>query len=124
VEKQFENKAGKLWLREDGILQLQANEGIEISRQNAIEFLSKARSWTEKKIPLLVDRSNRYSTSFAIIDETDEIIKTISGIAYVVNSSVAEKASELAKDLFFEEIPVKIFFSIEAAVNWLKGFLD
>ena len=124
MEKQFENKAGKLWLREDGILQLQANEGIEFSRQNAIEFLSKARSWAEKKIPLLVDRSNSYSTSFEIIDETNEILKTISAIAYVVNSDAAEKASELAKDLFFEEMPVKIFFSVEEAVNWLKGFLD
>jgi len=124
AQKTFENSAGKMWLRDDGILQLVATEGVEVSLQHVAEFVTVWDSWTDRKLPVLIDRVNSYSTSFEALTESKEALQNASAVAYVVHSSAARETTEAQRSVFLEGVTAKGFDSEEEAVSWLKDFLE
>jgi len=107
-------------LRDDGILQVNYKEGVEITRADVTSLLWQKTIWTEKKVPLLADYRTSHSIHFDVfVQGVADVVNELSAIAYVVESSVGQRVAKEEKEHFFEGLPVEIFFSMRAGEDWL-----
>ena len=82
-------RAGNMWFRDDGILQVDIKKGIEFTSADAGDMLKQKIAWTAKRVPLLVDYRASHSTHFDVfIEGFEHVAQELSAVAYVVDSSM------------------------------------
>ena len=111
-------------LRDDGILQVNFKAGVELTRADVTTLLWQKTIWTDKKVPLLADYRTSHSTHFDVfVQGLSDVVNELSAVAYVVDSSVGQRAAEDEREHFFEGLPAEVFFSMRAAEAWLLQYV-
>lgn len=100
----------------------------ELTAEEVDASLDAVEARTGKRlVPLLIDRSNEYSTSFGAWQRfADRAPSLISAVAYFAPTVAAAMASEQVRDILRLRCdwPVMIFRRIEDAESWLIEQLD
>lgn len=120
-------RTSQVWLRVDGIIQVvtfpQAQESLEDARANVAAGFKVG---LEQRPPLLVDirgiqgmdRAARAYYSSA------EVGQTLKAIALLIESPVSKVLANFFLGLNKASVPVRLFTSEEAALTWLKNFIE
>lgn len=121
MAKTFKHATGTLVLRDDQILHLKIKEGIDGSVSDVKTYVAQKRLWSKEKLGLIIDRHESYSAGVDIFEQgMKDLDQDFAAIAYVVYSKVGKVASETVISHELENIPTKIFYSMDEAVSWLK----
>jgi hypothetical protein len=121
---EIRTRVGKIWLREDGIVQFVMDPGAKFTLADTREGLagivkiSKAR-----RRPLLVDARNLKSVDFAARHET-AAFEEIKSAAILIDSAVSRMIINVFLTANKTNYPTRLFTSEVAAVEWSKEFLD
>ena len=123
----FECEAGILWWREEGFWHYRMNAHYEMSAAEMSACFDAVEQFgSNKKAPLLIDRSNPYSPSFGVWEMFRKRAPAhITAIAYYAPTPNAVMASQFVRDVLFKEWKdVAIFRTEEDAVAWLQKFVE
>jgi len=118
-------RTSKIWLREDGIVQVaifpNAEEGLADARAN---IAASFKIGFEQRRPLLVDI--RYMKSFdraaRVYYSSAETAQTITALALLVESPLSRLLANFFMGLNKVQVPTRLFTAEDKAVEWLKGF--
>jgi len=100
---------------DNGILEIVAHEGIEVTADMAHEFLDTVNSIEPKVVAALVNRKNNYSYTFAadIIFAKSKVVKYLAIVKY-------GKFPWPLKGTFFPKFYSLAFFdNVDEAMKWL-----
>lgn len=125
--KVIETRTSKIWLDEDGILYNIITPGAEQNLDDAVENTSTYVQITNgKQYPLFVDlRAAKSITRDARAHFAGEDTgRSASCVALMIGSPVSKVLGNLFMKLNTTVYPVKLFTSEDAAVAWLKGFIE
>ncbi len=124
--KVIDTGAAKLWIDENGIFHTVVNPGGNITLEKAIEHFKVHAELTTGKTPVLLDIRN-------IKEITREVRRYLAGkeseefhsaLALLVESPLSKVVGNLILGLNKSSYPIKIFTSLEKAVEWLKQFVE
>ena len=74
-------------------------------------------------IPILTSHSKCYSVSSEAQLQLGDIVKKYySAIAVIDENNHAMDSDDADKDIFLEEVPIKIFATKDEAIDWLKDY--
>lgn len=77
----------------------------------------------DRPVPALIHRQSSYSLSFEVqYALMKEAASRFKAVAYVDRSLQDQALSDLAKSTYMKNIPVKSFFTIEEAEDWLLQY--
>ena len=123
----IEFEAGRLWLREDGLVHAVAKPGAEMTLADAREEIAViGKIGRGKGLPLLVDFKNLQSqdrgarTYFA----GEETAKAVTACAILISSPLSRVIGNFYMGLNKPVTPTKLFTSESEAIDWLKEFLE
>lgn len=124
----MKTKNAKIWLRDDGIIQIEAStNNTEGTVANARENMTVAFQLGKGiKRPILLNISKTKSLSreerqYYISGET---AKVLTAVAIIINSPLSRILGNFFIGLNKPAFPLKLFVSEEEAVTWLKGFIE
>lgn len=123
----LEMRTQKIWLREDGILQIHSFPGSEQELRDAEENIRAASLLAGgKRRPALVDlrKIKSMSREARLYYAGEETAKVESAAALLVDSAVSRVIGNMFMGLNKPIIPTRLFTSEEEALQWLKGFLE
>ena len=125
MAKTFEHSTGTLTLYSNRILHLKVKEGVDASVSDVEAFIEQKRRWKKDKMGLIIDRQEAYSASVEIFERgIDDLDRDFAAIAYIAYSEMGEIASKEVIAHRLANIPTKIFYDLEEAVNWLEKTLS
>jgi hypothetical protein len=116
----------KIHLRNDGIIEIEFGDNVEIDLKEAIEIIDKIGEFTEgKKVPVL----NMAGISTSATSSAREHSASPAGVkytmadAYVVNNLAQKILGNFYISFNKPMVNTRIFDDKEKAVEWLKTFL-
>jgi hypothetical protein len=121
---EIRTRVAKVWLRDDGIVQLVIDPGAkytlaDIGEGNeGIVKLSKGQ-----RRPLLVDAKNIKSVDFATRKEAATFAE-ITSVAILIDSALSRMIGNVFLATNKTSYPARLFTSEAEAIQWLKGFLE
>jgi hypothetical protein len=120
-------RTAKLWLREDGLIQVVALRGVKSQLADAQENVAAiATLAADKRWPVLVDMR----ASLGIDHETRAYYSSVEGVksdtalALLVGSPVTRVMANFFISINRPQVPTKLFTSEAEAVAWLKTFIE
>jgi hypothetical protein len=108
--------------REDGIVEIEINEGVNVDAAMAVELTRMADDIIKGPFRLLSNRKNSYSLSFEAISTLAQY-DNLAALAIVVHSAKSRLLVE-TQNLFIATLknkPIKIFMDFDAAISWLQS---
>lgn len=94
----------------------------EITSEDAAQ-VRKFMDQFDSPVPAIIHRQGSYSLSFEVQHAMmKEAASNLKAAAYVERSLRDQALTNLAKSTYMKNIPVKSFFTIEEAENWLLQF--
>ena len=88
-----------------------------------VSLVRKFMGQFDSPVPVLLLRQSSYSLSFEVQHALmKEAASRFKAVAYVDRSLQDQALTTLAKSTYMKNIPVKSFFTIEEAENWLLQF--
>jgi len=119
--------AGRLWLREDGIVHVVTKPGAEQTLADARDQIAAiGRIGRGKGLPVLVDFKNLKSqdrgarTYFA----GKETAEAVTACAILISSPLSRVIGNFYMGLNKPVAPTKLFTSESDAIEWLKAYLE
>lgn len=108
-------------VRQDNIVILEIDEGIEVTADMAEEAAFNANIHLNRPFGLLANRKYSYSLSFEAMDRLMNY-QHLQAIAFVVYSLQSRLLVEMQKTLSqrIQTKPMEIFASTDAAIDWLQ----
>ena len=120
-------RASKVWLGEDGIVQINHFPNSEETLADAKENLaSVVKVGKGKRCPLFVDLRNVKSTTreARIFYAGEKSAKAVNAVAGLISSPVSRIIGNFFLGINRPKFPVKLFTSETEAIEWLKGFIE
>ena len=120
--KSLETRTSRVWVREDGIVQVRVKRGIEIDLEDATEVLDAIRQLAGGKRPMLLD----YRWSHSLTHEARVRLfepQVISALGMLAWTRIARITCEFLLATSKPPYPAKVFTSEQEAVLWLKQYL-
>jgi hypothetical protein len=121
---EIRTRVAKIWLREDGIVQIGMDPGAKftlVDTREGLEGIVKVSKGQRR--PLLVDARNLKSADFAARHET-ATFEEITSVAILIDSALSRMIGNVLITFSKPTLPARIFTSEAEAVEWLKGFLE
>ncbi len=120
--KKIETTTARIWLRQNGIAQVNVKNGVKISSQAANELLKAVQDVIPGKCPLIVDATQSHSIT---IKAKVVLFKArnINALAIVASTWVARTTAENLLKSNRPLCPAKIFKYEKDAVEWLKQYV-
>jgi hypothetical protein len=121
-DKKLVTKFATVEIDEEGIIHVKGKEGADVTGKD-FEFLDKwIAKFNLKKQIIFADRTKSYSHSF---DGQKKLmnVKNITALAMYVTSPIKVELTEMAKDVYMKNYPVKVFTDKKEALGWLRTFL-
>ncbi len=123
--RRVETSTGCVFLRDDGILEVSFNEGVNLVLDDSKEIVEACRQLAGEKAPLpaLIDVAGvRGQTSegrehFA---RSDEAVEAASKVALLTESLVARVLANSYMTFKRPPVPTRLFNSRDEALAWLK----
>jgi hypothetical protein len=119
-------KHSKVHLREDGIVQIEFDESIEMDLKESVEIVETIAEFTGgKKAPVL----NIAGKSTSATSAAREYSASPAGLKYTIADAyvVTNLAQKLLGSFYISfnkpAVPTRIFDDVDTAVKWLKTFL-
>jgi hypothetical protein len=107
--------------REDGIVELEINEGINVDAEMAVELIRMADGIIKGPFCMLSNRIHSYSLSFEAMSALAQY-ENLAALAIVVHSTKSHLLVE-TQNFFIATMkskPIKIFMDFDAADTWLR----
>ncbi len=120
-------RTAKLWLREDGVIQLVIRPGIKVQLADAKENSAVvAQLAAEKRRPVLVDirallEIEREARTYYA---SAERVRLDTAVALLVGSPVTRVMANFFISINKPVIPTQLFTAEAEAVVWLKNFVE
>ena len=115
-----------LFQRDDGVVIIEINEGVEINTDMAQELISLSVSvYGDTPFTLLSNRINSYSLSF----EAMQILATLPNMIALAIVTYTDRSKLLIETQYFfistiRKKPVKTFTDKDTAIEWLQSELS
>ena len=120
---EIQNRVEKIWLREDGIVQIFVKPGAEYTFAEAKQTLAGIDQVSNDKLrPVLVDFRNIKTMERAARQEL-AACKGVTSAALLIDSVLSQMIGNALIAFSKPTLPAKIFTSETAAIEWLKEFL-
>ncbi|HKI53126.1 MAG TPA: STAS/SEC14 domain-containing protein [Anaerolineales bacterium] len=117
-------RVAKIWLREDGIVQMVVDHQAKYTLADTKEGLACIVKVSKgKRRPLLADARNLKTMDFAGRQES-AAFKDVMSVAILIDSAVSRMIGNVFLATQKTTFPVRLFTSETAAVEWLKEFLQ
>ena len=121
---EIRTRFAKIWLGEDGIVQMDIFTKAEYTLgdiRESLEGIGKVSKGQRR--PLLVDARNVRSIDFAARQEAASY-ESATSVAILTDSPVSRFIGTVFMTLNKRAHPIRLFTSKAAAIQWLKGFLE
>ena len=111
--------------RDDDIVVLEINEGVEVDGEMAAELTRQADEAMTGEFGILSNRINSYSLSFEAMTTIAQY-DNMAAIAIVIHDAKSRILVEAQNCLLLalKKKPIKIFMDIDSAINWLHETLQ
>lgn len=120
-DRMFECSFAHVELLSDGIVRVCVKEDIELTGKQMEGLMGFAEELCpHEKVPLLIDRQNRYALTFEAQQHLTRNAQ-VAAAAYVARNS--DLAARVGKT-YFRGIPVRSFESRASAIEWLQSQVD
>lgn len=122
-----ETRTARLWMGEDGILRVVNKPGVEMDLAAAEENVTTgARLSHGRKVPILINLGTMRSMSKEARDYLagEKGAQATQCQALVVNNPIGKVIGNFFLGLNKPSFPIKLFTSEEAAIEWLRGFVE
>jgi hypothetical protein len=119
--KQYKLDYCNILHREDGIVEIEINEGINVDAEMASELTRMADDLIKGPFCMLSNRIHAYSLSFEAMSTLAQY-ENLAALAIVVHSSKSRLLVE-TQNFFISAMkskPIKIFMEYDAANTWLQ----
>lgn len=117
------NRIEKVWLREDGIVQIVTLPGADYMLADAKQGIASVVQVSKgKRCPLLVDMRNIKSMDRTARQEL-AAYTGVTSVAVLVDSPVSRIIGNFFTAFNKSAVPLRLFSSEAEATEWLKGFL-
>ncbi|HKI53127.1 MAG TPA: hypothetical protein VJ987_03310 [Anaerolineales bacterium] len=124
INSEIRNRVAKIWLREDGIIQMVVDPRAKYTLADTRESLeSIVKASKGKRRPLLADVRNIESADFATRQETAAFEEATS-VGVLIDSRVSRLIGNVYINFSKPVIPTRLFTSEAEAVEWLKEFME
>lgn len=127
MENEQSSRVARLWLGEDGIVRIIHAPGAEVTLEDARETMAAYLKINRgKRRPLFIDTK----TLKSMTRETrqyysgEEAAKVASAAAIVVGTPVSRVLGNFYIGLSNPHLPSRLFSSEDAALAWLKGYVE
>jgi hypothetical protein len=121
---EIRTRFGKIWLREDGIIQFAIDPGAKFTLADTREGLAGIIKISNgQSRPLLVDARDLKSVDLAARNETAAFEEVLAA-AMLIDSAVSRMIGNIFLATQKTSFPVRLFNSEAEAIQWLKGFLE
>ncbi|MGB7874967.1 MAG: hypothetical protein WBL25_11340 [Anaerolineales bacterium] len=121
---EIRTRVGKIWLRDDGIVQLVIDPGTKYTladtRESSAGIVKLSKG---QRLPLLADARNLKSVDFAARKETAAFDQVMSA-AMLIESAVSRVIGNVFLASNKTSFPTRLFTSEAEAVEWLMEFLE
>jgi hypothetical protein len=117
----IETTTARIWLRQDGIAQVNVKYGVKISPQAGNELMKAVQDVIPGKCPLIVDAAQLHSITM----EAKVVLfkaRNIKALAIVAPTWVARTTAENLLKSNRPLCPAKVFKYEKEAVKWLKQY--
>ena len=115
-----------LRMRDDGIVQVNFNDKLEIDTNEARDILNAQKELSKGKKVLVLNVAGKQTTATSAARDfaaSDEATKYTLAEAYVVNNLAQKLVGNFYVNFHKPKAPTKIFTNETDAVNWLKSLL-
>jgi hypothetical protein len=117
-----ENRKFKMWLREDGIVQLVWAPKMDIGHSEAIAAIDSMVELTHgSKAPLLVDARGTGSQDRRARVEFVRRGELVSAVALIVDTPLSRMMANFYLNVSRPVVRTRLFEDERAAVTWLRG---
>jgi hypothetical protein len=121
---EIRTRFGKIWLREDGIVQMFINPGAKFTLADARESSAGIVKLSQgRRRPILADARGLKSADLAARNETAALEEVMSA-AMLIESAVSRMIGNIFLATQKTSFPVRLFNSEAEAIEWLKEFLE
>jgi hypothetical protein len=121
---EVQNRVEKIWLREDGIVQLVVLPGAEYTLAEAKQTLAGIDQVSNGKLrPILVDFRNIKTMERAAREEL-AACQGVTSAAILIDSALSRMIGNVLITFSKPTLPARIYNSEAAAIEWLKEFLE
>jgi hypothetical protein len=127
MDYEHTTRAGTLALGPDGICRMEYRPKVEVTIEDAREVIAKFKEICEgKRLPAFIDSKKLKSISrdarhyFA----SDEVAACVSALAIIVGTPVSKVFGNCFLAVKNRKVPTRLFTSDDAALAWLKGFVE
>jgi len=111
-------RIGPIDLRDDNILVLQMEEGIEISEDDVKEIFTAVSRLTSEKLPLIIIAGSHSLSHYA---QTHLFtIQAVSKVAMVLERKLTRHMYESLTRVFKPVYEMRVFHALDEALIWLK----
>lgn len=113
-----------LRMRDDGIVQVNFNDKLEIDINEARDILNAQKELSKGKKVLVLNVAGKQTTATSAARDfaaSDEATKYTLAEAYVVNNLAQKLVGNFYVNFHKPKAPTKIFTNETDAVNWLKS---
>jgi hypothetical protein len=120
--KIIETATARIWLRQDGIAQVNIKNGVKISPQAANKLLKAVQDVIPGKCPLIVDAT----LSHSITIKAKVVLfkaRNINALAIVASTWLARATAKNLLKSNYPLCPAKVFKYEKEAVEWLKQYV-
>jgi hypothetical protein len=117
-----ETRSSQIWLRDDGIVQVRVNRGVEIELEDAEEILAVLQALSGGRRPMLLDY--RWSHSLTL-EARIRLLQppVITALAMLAWTHIARISCEFLLSTSSPPYPARVFTSEEEAILWLKQYV-
>jgi hypothetical protein len=122
--KEVQNRVEKIWLREDGIVQIFVKPGAVYTLAEAKQTLAGIDQISNGKLcPVLVDFRNIKTMERAAREEL-AACQGVTSAALLIDSALSRMIGNVLITFSKPTLPARIYNSEAAAIEWLKEFLE
>jgi len=122
--KEVQNRVEKIWLREDGIVQIFVKPGAVYTLTEAKQTLAGIDRISNGKLcPVLVDFRNIKTMERAAREEL-AACQGVTSAALLTDSALSQMIGNAIITFSKPTLPARIFTSEAEAIEWLTGFLE
>lgn len=125
--REHTTRAGSLWLGSDGILHMKYLPKVDVKLEDAREAFEAFKGICQgKRRPTFIDSKKLKSISRDArhFYASDEVAAYISAIAIIVGTPVSKVFGNCFLAIKNRKVPTRLFTSDDAALAWLKGFIE
>ena len=120
-------RAGTLAVGSDGICRMEYLPKLDVSLEDAKEVIDAFRQVCDgKRLPAFIDSKHLKSISREARQyyASDEVAAFVSAIAIIVGTPVSKVFGNCFLAIRNRKVPTRLFTSDDAALAWLKRFVD